>query len=512
MEYFLDVVNVRKAFSSVVANDDVNFRVLKGEVHAILGENGAGKSTLMKILCGLYQPDQGEVKLEGQTVHFQSPRDAIRAGIGMVHQHFMLIPALTVAENIVLGDEPGAVNYDKTGAIEKVKHLSERYQLHIDPKAKVADLAVGLQQRVEILKVLYRNAKMLILDEPTALLTPQESEQLFEVVANFKKQGMPVIFISHKLDEVKSIADRVTVMRAGRTVGSHDVTDLTVKQMANLMVGRDVVFALEKQPQRIGDIILEVNDLLVKDVKKHHIKVNNISLQVRKGEIVGVAGIDGNGQVELIDAITGLHKISGGSIRFNGREISRLSSSDRVRAGMAYVPQDRQLYGLVLPFNIVDNMILRDVRRKPFSNWGFLRKKVAASYTKPLMDEYDIRPRDPYKKAEELSGGNQQKVILAREVSRDPDLLIVAQPTRGMDVGAIEHIHQQLLRLRDEGKAILLVSLELDEILSLSDRIAVLHEGKIVDIVSAEKISREQVGLLMMGQSIEKYQNEVLQQ
>lgn len=512
MEYFLDVVNVRKAFSSVVANDDVNFRVLKGEVHAILGENGAGKSTLMKILCGLYQPDQGEVKLEGQTVHFQSPRDAIRAGIGMVHQHFMLIPALTVAENIVLGDEPGTVNYDKTGAIEKVKRLSERYQLHIDPKAKVADLAVGLQQRVEILKVLYRNAKMLILDEPTALLTPQESEQLFEVVANFKKQGMPVIFISHKLDEVKSIADRVTVMRAGRTVGSHDVTDLTVKQMANLMVGRDVVFALEKQPQSIGDTILEVNDLLVKDVKKHHIKVNNISLQVRKGEIVGVAGIDGNGQVELIDAITGLHKISGGTIRFNGREISRLSSSDRVRAGMAYVPQDRQLYGLVLPFNIVDNMILRDVRRKPFSSWGFLRKKVAASYTKPLMDEYDIRPRDPYKKAEELSGGNQQKVILAREVSRDPDLLIVAQPTRGMDVGAIEHIHQQLLRLRDEGKAILLVSLELDEILSLSDRIAVLHEGKIVDIVSAEKVNREQIGLLMMGESIEKYQNEVLQQ
>jgi simple sugar transport system ATP-binding protein len=512
MEYFLDVVSVRKAFSGVVANDDVNFRVLKGEVHAILGENGAGKSTLMKILCGLYQPDQGAVKLEGQTVHFQSPRDAIRAGIGMVHQHFMLVPALTVAENIVLGDEPGVINYSKKEAIEKVKRLSERYQLTIDPKAKVADLAVGLQQRVEILKVLYRNAKMLILDEPTALLTPQESEQLFEVVANFKKQGMPVIFISHKLDEVKAIADRVTVMRAGRTVGSHDVIDLTVKQMANLMVGRDVVFTVEKKPQRIGEIILEVNNLIVKDVKKHHIKVNNISLQVRKGEIVGVAGIDGNGQVELIDAITGLQKVTGGSIRFNGREISGLSTSERVQAGMAYVPQDRQLYGLVLPFNIVDNMILRDVRRKPFSSWGFLRKKVAAAYTKPLMDQYDIRPRDPYKKTEELSGGNQQKVILAREVSRNPDLLIVAQPTRGMDVGAIEHIHQQLLRLRDEGKAILLVSLELDEIMSLSDRIAVLHEGMIVDIVSAEKMNREQIGLLMMGESNEKDQNEVLQQ
>lgn len=511
MEYFLDVVNVRKAFSGVVANDNVNFRVLKGEVHAILGENGAGKSTLMKILCGLYQPDQGEVKLEGQTVYFQSPRDAIRAGIGMVHQHFMLVPALTVAENIVLGDEPGAINYNKKEAIEKVKRLSERYQLTIDPKAKVADLAVGLQQRVEILKVLYRNAKMLILDEPTALLTPQESEQLFEVVANFKKQGMPVIFISHKLDEVKAIADCVTVMRAGRTVGSHEVKDLTVKQMANLMVGRDVVFTVEKQPSRNGEIILEVNDLIVKDEKKH-IKVNNICLQVRKGEIVGVAGIDGNGQVELIDAITGLRKISGGSIHFNGREISGLTTSDRVQAGMAYVPQDRQLYGLVLPFNIVDNMILRDIRRKPFSSWGFLRKKVAAAYTEPLMDQYDIRPRDPYKMTEELSGGNQQKVILAREVSRNPDLLIVAQPTRGMDVGAIEHIHRQLLRLRDEGKAILLVSLELDEILSLSDRIAVLHEGKIVEIVSAEKMNRGKIGLLMMGESNEKDQNEVLQQ
>ncbi|WP_145950100.1 ABC transporter ATP-binding protein [Paenibacillus sp. Y412MC10] len=512
MEHFLEVVNIRKAFSGVVANDDVNFRVLKGEVHAILGENGAGKSTLMKILCGLYQPDQGAIKLEDKTVHFQSPGDAIRAGIGMVHQHFMLVPALTVTENIVLGNEPGMVNYNKKEATEKVKRLSEQYQLTIDPKAKVADLAVGLQQRVEILKVLYRNAKMLILDEPTALLTPQESEQLFEVVANFKKQGMPVIFISHKLDEVKAIADRVTVMRAGRTVGSHDVKDLTVKQMANLMVGRDVVLALEKQPAKFGDVILEVNNLIVKDEKKHRVKVNNISLQIRKGEIFGVAGIDGNGQVELIDAITGLLKISGGTILFKGREISGLTSTERVRVGIAYVPQDRQLFGLVLPFNIIDNMILRDIRRKTYSSWGFLRRKVAAAYTKPLIEKYDIRPGDPYKKTEELSGGNQQKVILAREVSRNPDLLIVAQPTRGMDVGAIENIHQQLLRLRDEGKAILLVSLELDELLNLSDRIAVLYEGEIMDIVSAERMNREQIGLLMMGESNENDQNEVLQQ
>lgn len=498
MTNFLEVVDLVKHFPGVKANDGVNLTLRKGEVHSILGENGAGKSTLMKLIYGLYQPDSGEIRLEGKPVKFHSPRDAIRAGIGMVHQHFMLIPALTVADNIVLGDEPGGITYKRAEAEKKVRELSEKYRLEVDPSAKVEQLSVGLQQRVEILKALYRKAKVLILDEPTAVLTPQETEELFSVVRHLKSQGIPVLFISHKLDEVRAIADRVTVMRAGKTVETLPIGDATPQQLANLMVGREVVLRVEKTKANPGEVILDVQQLRVNDTARRE-KVRNVSFQIRAGEIFGIAGIDGNGQTELVDAIAGLLPIVGGRLRFLGRDITRLSTAERTKAGIAYVPQDRQLDGLVLDFTLTENAILRDFKRRPFSKGGILFHKSAKNYAERLINLFDVRPRDVNRHAGDLSGGNQQKVILAREVSREPQLLIAVQPTRGLDVGAIEGIHKQLLRLRDEGKAILLVSLELDEILSLSDRIGVIHNGEMVGIVPGETATREQLGLLMTG-------------
>jgi len=498
VDNFLEVKNVTKAFPGVIANDSVHLTVKSGEVHAILGENGAGKSTLMKLIYGLYQPDSGEIFLDGQRVKFNSPKDAIHAGIGMVHQHFMLIPAFTVAENVVLGEEPGGIRYRKKEAERKVKALSERYRLDIDPSAKVEQLSVGLQQRVEILKSFYRQAKLLILDEPTALLTPQETEELFDVIRHLRAQGVPILFISHKLDEVRSIADRVTVMRAGKTVDTVPIGDATSQDLANLMVGRDVVLRIDKQPAQPGNVILELNRVAVLDTAKHE-RVKDVSLTLRAGEIFGLAGIDGNGQFELVDAIAGLLKTTKGRIVFQGEDITSKSPANRMERGIAYVPQDRQLDGLVLDFDLVENTVLRDFKRPPFSKRGILKRRTAEEYASKLIKAFDVRPPQPHRKASELSGGNQQKVILAREVSRDPVLLIAAQPTRGLDVGAIEGIHRQLVRLRDEGKAVLLVSLELDEILSLSDRIAVIHHGEIVDVVSGETATREQIGLLMTG-------------
>jgi ABC-type uncharacterized transport system ATPase subunit len=498
MENFLEVIDLKKWFPGVKANDGVNLTLRAGEVHAILGENGAGKSTLMKLIYGLYQPDSGEIRLQGRRVQFHSPREAIRAGIGMVHQHFMLIPALTVAENVVLGDEPGRIRFDRREAMRRVRALSEQYRLNVDPAAKVADLSVGLQQRVEILKAFYRKAKLLILDEPTALLTPQETQELFEVVRHLKAQGVPVLFISHKLDEVKAIADRVTVMRAGKTVQTLSAAEATPQELANLMVGRNVVLRVDKQPAQPGDVVLAVDRLSVLDSAKH-LKVKDVSFTLRRGEILGLAGIDGNGQFELVDAIAGLLKAQSGRIHFDGRDITNMPPAARTAMGLAYIPQDRQLDGLVLDFSLVENTMLRDFHRPPFSRRGLLQYRSATTHTRRLMDEFDVRPRDPYRKAADLSGGNQQKVILAREVSRDPLVLIAAQPTRGLDVGAIEGVHRQLLRLRDAGKGVLLVSLELDEILSLSDRIAVIHDGRIVDIVPGAEATREQLGLLMTG-------------
>jgi general nucleoside transport system ATP-binding protein len=498
VDNFLEVINLKKWFPGVKANDGVNIELRKGEVHAILGENGAGKSTLMKLIYGLYQPDDGEIRLQGKTVHFSSPREAIHAGIGMVHQHFMLIPALTVAENVVLGDEPGRINFNRKEAIRKVNALAKQYRLEVDAAAKISSLSVGLQQRVEILKAFYRKAKLLILDEPTALLTPQETEELFQVILHLKAEGIPVLFISHKLDEVKAIADRVTVMRTGKTVETVPVGDATPQDLANMMVGREVVLRVDKKPATPGDVILSIDNVTVLDNAKHQ-RVKGISLELRKGEILGLAGIDGNGQFELVDAVAGLLKTQTGKIVLNGQEITHLSPASRTSKGLAYIPQDRQIDGLVLDFTLVENTIIRDFKKRPFSKSGVLQNRPAEEYTEKLIHEFDVRPPIKERKAGELSGGNQQKVILAREVSRDPIVLIAAQPTRGLDVGAIEGIHNQLIRLRDEGKGVILVSLELDEILGLSDRIAVIHDGKIVAIVPGNMATREQIGLYMTG-------------
>lgn len=502
MRTCLEVRDITKSFPGVLANDKVNFDVRDGEVHAILGENGAGKSTLMKIIYGLYKPDSGNIRMYDKELRFDSPRQAIQAGIGMVHQHFMLIPALTVAENIVLGGEPGKVRYRRRENEEMVRELSKKYHLEIDPSAKVGDLSVGLQQRVEILKVFYRQAKLLILDEPTALLTPQETEELITVMERLKSQGIPIVFISHKLDEVKRVADRCTVMRVGRTVATVDTKDATPQEMANMMVGREVVLQVSKPPQEPGEPVLKVKDLVVAHNKTE--KVKGVSFEVRRGEIFGLAGIDGNGQFELVDAVTGLVPIKSGQVEFLGKDITSDSVRHRTDAGIAYIPQDRQLGGLIMDFELTENFILRDSSKAPFSRAGQLQKKPIEENATKLSELFDVRPRRIYAKARNLSGGNQQKVILAREVSRNPELLIAAQPTRGLDVGAIQFIHDKLVELRSEGKAVLLVSLELDEIMSLSDRIGVIHNGQLMAILPGGQVTREQLGLLMTGIHVEK--------
>lgn len=502
MRTCLEVRDITKAFPGVLANDQVNFDVREGEIHAILGENGAGKSTLMKIIYGLYKPDAGSIRLYDQELHFASPRQAIQAGIGMVHQHFMLIPALTVAENIVLGGEPGRVRYRRKENEEMVRQLAKQYHLDIDPSAKVGDLTVGLQQRVEILKVFYRKAKLLILDEPTAMLTPQEVEELILVMERLRSQGIPIIFISHKLDEVKRISDRVTVMRAGKTVNTVETKTTTPQDLANMMVGREVVLQVSKPPQEPGEPVLEIKDLVVTAGRTE--KVKGVSFKVHRGEIFGLAGIDGNGQFELVDAVTGLIPTKSGQIRFLGQEITASPVRKRTDSGLAYIPQDRQLDGLIMDFELTENFILRDFFKAPFARSGQLQKKAIEEHATQLSEAFDVRPRRIHALARNLSGGNQQKVILAREVSRDPELLIAAQPTRGLDVGAIQFIHNKLLDLRAEGKAVLLVSLELDEIMSLSDRIGVIHDGRLMAILPGGQITREQLGLLMTGVQLEK--------
>jgi general nucleoside transport system ATP-binding protein len=502
MRTCLEVQDITKSFPGVIANDHVNFSVLDGEIHAILGENGAGKSTLMKIIYGLYKPDSGSIKLYDRELNFSSPRQAIQSGIGMVHQHFMLIPALTVAENVVLGGEPGKIHYRRQENIEMVRQLAKQYHLEIDPSARVEDLTVGLQQRVEILKVFYRKAKLLILDEPTAMLTPQEVEELIRVMERLRSQGVPIIFISHKLDEVKRISDRVTVMRAGKTVNTVQTETTSPQELANMMVGREVVLHASKLPQQPGEPILKVEDLTVSVGRTE--KVKGVSFQVQSGEIFGLAGIDGNGQSELVEAITGLLPAKSGKIRFLGNDITSSTVRQRTKAGIAYIPQDRQLDGLVMDFELTENFVLRDFYQKPYSSFGQLNRKLIDEYSSSLAESFDVRPRRIHALARNLSGGNQQKVILAREVSRNPELLIAAQPTRGLDVGAIQFIHKKLLELRAEGKGVLLVSLELDEIMSLSDRIGVIHDGKLMGILPGGQVTREQLGLLMTGMHMEK--------
>jgi general nucleoside transport system ATP-binding protein len=494
----LEMRGIRKEFPGVVANDDVSFDVRRGEVHALLGENGAGKSTLMNILYGLYRPDGGEIGLNGKPVSFASARDAIQAGIGMVHQHFMLIPVMTVAENIVLGIEPHTgLLLDENTAEQRVRELSEQFGFAVDPTALISDITVGQEQRVEILKALYRGADLLILDEPTAVLTPQEAGELFEIVRSLQADGKSIIFISHKLNEVLEIADRITVLRRGKTIETVPRAGATEESLARAMVGREVLLRVDKKPAEPGDVLLAVHDLHVHDDRRIE-KVRGISFDVRGGEIVGIAGVDGNGQTELIDAITGLQKIESGQVTIAGRDLSHASARAALDAGIGHIPEDRQRRGLVLEFSIAENIALHDYSKPPDARYGWLFPRRMIDRARQLIREFDVRGGGPFTRAGGLSGGNQQKVVAAREIARDPKVLIAAQPTRGLDVGAIEYLHRRLVAERDEGRAILLISLELDEILSLSDRILVIYEGEIVGEHTGA-VSEDQIGLEMLG-------------
>ena len=494
----LELKGITKRFPGVVANDGVDFDLRSGEVHALLGENGAGKSTLMNILYGLYHPDEGEFRLNGKPLRINSPREAIDAGIGMVHQHFMLIPVMTVAENIVLAAEPTKGPFLDEGTAEnRVRDLSERFGLAVRPDAWVESISVGMQQRVEILKALYRGAEILILDEPTAVLTPQESSELFEIINSLKSEGKSIIFISHKLNEVLEIADRITVLRRGKTIDTVPREGATEEGLARLMVGRDVILRVDKATAEPGDPLLTVEDLRVDDERGLEC-VRGLSFEVRAGEIVGIAGVDGNGQTELIDAITGLRRPHAGRIVVAGEDITRESPRDALDAGVGHIPEDRQVRGLVLDFSLAENIALHDYRKEPDSKYGWLYPKRLVARARELLKEFDVRGGGPATRASALSGGNQQKVIVAREVSRDPSVLVAAQPTRGLDVGAIEFVHRRLVEERDEGRAILLVSFELDEILSLSDRILVIYEGQIVAEYGPD-VSEDEIGLAMLG-------------
>src|SRR5579872_4481150 len=493
----LEMRGIRKEFPGVIANDDVSFDVRRGEVHALLGENGAGKSTLMNILYGLYRHDAGEILLDGKPVSFGSARDAIQAGIGMVHQHFMLIPVMTVAENIVLGMEPPGILLDEKAAEQRVRELSKQFGLLVDPTALVSDITVGQEQRVEILKALYRGAEILILDEPTAVLTPQEARELFVILRSLKEDGKSIIFISHKLNEVLEIADRITVLRRGKTIETVPAAGATEASLARAMVGREVLLRVEKAAAKPGEVLLSVADLHVRD-DRGIAKVRGVSFDVRAGEIVGIAGVDGNGQTELIEAITGLRKRESGTIEVGGRDVHNAGAREMLDAGVGHIPEDRQRRGLVLEFSIAENIALHDYAEAPDAKWGWMFPRRLVERAAQLIREFDIRGGGPLTRAGGLSGGNQQKVVAAREIARDPKVLIAAQPTRGLDVGAIEYLHRRLVEERDKGRALLLISLELDEILSLADRILVVYEGEIVGEHTGE-VSEEQIGLEMLG-------------
>jgi ABC-type uncharacterized transport system ATPase subunit len=494
----LELKGITKRFPGVVANDGVDFELRKGEVHALLGENGAGKSTLMNILYGLYRPDEGEIVLDGRPLEIHSPREAIDAGIGMVHQHFMLIPVMSVAENIVLEVEPRRGPFlDIRTAEERVREISERFGLAVRPEAKVEAISVGMQQRVEILKALYRGAEILILDEPTAVLTPQEAEELFAIIRSLQAEGKSIIFISHKLGEVLEIAERITVLRRGKTIETVPRAGATEAGLARLMVGREVLLRVEKGPASPGEPLLTIEDLRVEDERGLE-AVRGLSLEVRAGEIVGIAGVDGNGQTELIEAITGLRKPESGRIVAAGEDITAGTARESLDAGVGHIPEDRQRRGLVLDFTLAENIALHDYREEPDSRWGWLYPKRLVARARRLLQEFDVRGGGPQTFASALSGGNQQKVVVAREVSRDPRILIAAQPTRGLDVGAIEFVHRRLVAERDEGRAILLISFELDEILSLSDRILVMYEGRVVGEYAPD-VTAETLGIAMIG-------------
>ncbi|QQE76570.1 ABC transporter ATP-binding protein [Brevibacillus composti] len=490
---------ITKRFPGIVANDNINLVVKKGEIHALLGENGAGKSTLMNILFGLYQPEEGDILINEKIVKITSPNVANELGIGMVHQHFMLVEKFTVAENIVLGNEPrSGLQIDMQRAISDVERLSNQYGLKVDPRAKIEDISVGMQQRVEILKTLYRGADILIFDEPTAVLTPQEILELIEIMNNLVKEGKTIILITHKLKEIMAVCDTVTIIRRGKVIDSLAIKDTNPDELAAKMVGREVNFRVDKQESNPKEVILSVEGITAMGNRGVN-ALNNISLEVRGGEILGIAGVDGNGQSELIEVLTGLRKASSGRILLKGKEITNQTPRVISESGLSHIPEDRHKHGLILDFSMSENMVLETYFHPEFNKNGFLDYGAIDKHASKLIEEFDVRTPSIYTPARALSGGNQQKAIIAREINKDPDLLIAAQPTRGLDVGAIEFIHRRLIEQRDKGKAVLLLSLELDEIINVSDRIAVIYEGQIVGVVNAKETNEQELGLMMSG-------------
>lgn len=497
----LQMKNICKSFSGVPVLKNVQLTVEKGEVHALLGENGAGKSTLMSVLFGLYQPEAGTIKKDGKVIKINSPNDANALNIGMVHQHFKLVECFTVLDNIILGVEPNKLGFlQKDEARKKVMKLSEKYKLKIDPDALISDISVGMQQRVEILKMLYRDNDILIFDEPTAVLTPQEIDELMNIMRDFTKEGKSIIFITHKLNEIMAVADRCTVLRKGKGIGTVEIKNTTKEELSKMMVGRKVNFTVDKKDIIPGKVIFKVNNLTVPSKVHKNNAVKNVSFEVRKGEIVCIAGIDGNGQTELVSALTGLQKVSGGTIEFLGHDITKAKIRNRSKLGMSHIPEDRHKHGLILDYTLEENLILQRYWEPEFEKAGFIKKKEVRKYAEKLIKEYDIRSGEgPVSIVRGMSGGNQQKAIVAREIDKDPELLVAVQPTRGLDVGAIEYIHEQLVEQRDKGKAVLLISLELDEVMNLSDRILVIYEGEIVGELNPKKTTLSELGLYMSG-------------
>lgn len=501
-EYAIEMLHITKRFPGIVANDDITLQLKKGEIHALLGENGAGKSTLMSVLFGLYQAEEGEIRKDGKKVEIKDPNDANALGIGMVHQHFKLVECFTVLDNIIMGVETtkhGILQKDE--ARKKVVALSEKYGLYVDPDAKIEDITVGMQQRTEILKMLYRENEILIFDEPTAVLTPQEIQELMQIMRNLTKEGKSILFITHKLAEIMEVADRCTVLRKGKYVGTVDVADTTPEKLSSMMVGRNVQFVVDKKEATPGDVVLDVQDMTVASKRHKKNAVNHVSLQVHRGEIVCIAGIDGNGQTEFVYGVTGLEPLKSGKITMNGQDITHASIRKRSTSGMSHIPEDRHKHGLVLGYSLENNMVLQRYFEPEFtSKAGFLKRKAIRDYTNRLIEQYDIRSgQGAVTIARDMSGGNQQKAIVAREMDKNPELLVAVQPTRGLDVGAIEFIHKKLVAQRDAGKAILLVSLELDEVMNVSDRILVMYEGEIVGEFDPKKVTVEELGLYMAG-------------
>ena len=499
-QYVIEMLHITKIFPGIRANDDITLQLKKGEIHALLGENGAGKSTLMSVLFGLYQPEEGEIRKDGKKVNITDPNVATALGIGMVHQHFKLVEVFSVLDNIILGAEDTKMGFiQKKQAREKVQKLSERYGLHVDVDAKVEDITVGMQQRVEILKMLYRDNEILIFDEPTAVLTPQEIDELMQIMKNLAAEGKSILFISHKLNEIMQVSDRVSVLRKGKYIGTVETKNTNKQELSNMMVGRPVQLEVVKEPAKPTDVVLDISHMSVPSHLHKKDAVHDVSLQVRKGEIVCIAGIDGNGQSEFIFGLTGLDKLSSGSITVCGEDISHASIANRGK-NMSHIPEDRHKHGLVLDFTLEQNMVLQRFREPRFQKGGFIRPEEVRSYTEGLIEKFDVRSgQGPITVARSMSGGNQQKAIIAREIDRDKPLIVAVQPTRGLDVGAIENIHSEIVKERDAGKAVLLVSLELDEVMSLSDRILVMYEGEIVGEFDSKSITVQELGLYMAG-------------